>query len=119
MGNIYIINNNIFKMSKILTLSRKAIYDLIIAQEVSSKELYKSYPIWPQLGSGITIGIGYDIGKQSTVQVQKDWGGILHPELIMRLQKYCGKTGSVCKSYLPELKNVNVSWFLYKLIATL
>lgn len=100
-------------MSTILTLSHKAIYDLIISQEVSSREMYQSKytrPVWPGGDSGITIGLGYDVGKQRPVQVQKDWGGILHPEMIARLQKYCGRTGAICKSYVPELYHVIISW---------
>ena len=100
-------------MSKVLTLSKKAIYDLIISQEVSSKEIYqqKYYrPIYPGKNSGITIGLGYDVGANAPVQVQKDWGSILPPDLITRLQKYCGKRGQICATYVPLLKDVSITW---------
>lgn len=98
-------------MSKILTLSYKAINDLIINQEVSSREHYYAtltQPIWPGGMSGITIGLGYDVGTVSVLQLQKDWASILQPSEIIRLSKYCGKMGAVCKSYLPI--PVTVTW---------
>lgn len=98
-------------MSKILTLSKKAIADLIIEQEVSSEANYKQrlqYPIWPGGTSGVTIGLGYDIGNQSAVQAQKDLEGILPQEDIDRLKRYCGLIGTICKQKLPI--PVKVSW---------
>lgn len=100
-------------MSTILTLSKQAVYDLIISQEVSSKEMYDAKyrrPIWPGGDSGITFAFGYDVGKQRPAQVLKDWNGILHPEMIARLQKYCGRTGPVCKTLVLELHHVIISW---------
>jgi len=98
-------------MSKILTLSRKAIEDLIIEQEVSSRENYikrLQYPIWPGGISGITIGLGYDLAHHTPEQVQKDLSGILDQVDIDRLKRYCGIVGTICKGKLPI--PVKVTW---------
>lgn len=98
-------------MSKVLCLSKKAIVDLIIEQEVSSEANYKQrlqYPVWPGGTSGITIGLGYDVGNQSVEQIHKDLEGILTPEDIFRLQKCAQKIGTLCKQLLPI--PVKVSW---------
>lgn len=98
-------------MSKTLTLSRKAIYDLIIEREVSSREYYNAKlksPVWPGKASGVTIGLGYDVGYTTQMQLQEDWSGILQPSEIMRLARYCGKSGSICQTFLPI--PIRISW---------
>ena len=32
-------------------------------------------PVWPKGQSGVTIGIGYDVGYASKPQLRADWGG--------------------------------------------
>lgn len=99
-------------MSTTLTLSRKAIYDLIIEREVSSEEYYKAKlqnPYWPGEKSGITIGLGYDISQHTPLQLQKDWSPTLQPSEIIRLAKYCGRTGNICQTYLP-IPSIRVTW---------
>jgi len=57
-----------------MIVSKKSL-DLIIAFEVSSKTAYNSKyknPIWPGGESGITIGIGYDIGYSTITQFKND-----------------------------------------------
>lgn len=96
-----------------MILSKKAIVDLIIQPEVSSEEYYKARlqaPIWPGGHSGITIGLGYDLGHQTPLQIQKDLGGIFLPNEIESLFKYAGKKGQVCETYVPMLRNFKVSW---------
>lgn len=93
---------------KVLTLSRKAIDDLIIFQEVTSQEYYDQKlkrPIWPGGESGVTIGVGYDLGFVNELEFQLDWGRILTPTEMNILKKYLGKKGKICKEYLP----INVS----------
>lgn len=97
----------------VLILSRKAIEELIIAPEVSSKDVYiKKYqaPTWPGGESGITIGIGYDLGYKSPIDVQKDLGGIVHPEIIVRLQKCAGTRGIYSRTFLEGFKDIKTTW---------
>src|SRR6266508_407829 len=51
-------------------------FDLIIEFEVSSKQIYEQRyrsTIWPQAESGVTIGIGYDVGYATKTQLWNDW----------------------------------------------
>lgn len=91
-------------MGKTLVLSKSALQKVLIEQEVSSEANYKQrlqYPIWPGGISGITIGLGLDVGTQSPEALQKALSGILLQEDIDRLKKVCGILGFICKEKLP------------------
>ena len=52
--------------------------NFIVEKEVSSREYYeKKYrkPEWPKGASGLTIGIGYDLGYASVDKIKNDWTG--------------------------------------------
>jgi hypothetical protein len=88
--------------------------DLIINSEISSKALYNTkykFPIWPQGDSGITIGIGYDIGYASAASFESDWKDILSTKDFNLLKTVVGKKGIVAKNALSAaIKNIEVSW---------
>lgn len=96
-----------------MQISKKAI-DLIIAEEVSSPEYYtKKYqkPICPGLASGITIGVGYDLGYNTPEEIQKDWENILTNDEITILQKYAGLTQNKAVKRLEEAQSeINIPW---------
>ena len=55
-----------------MTPSKRAL-DLIIFSEVSSEQTYKrryAKPTWPKGASGVTIGIGFDVGHANRAQVE-------------------------------------------------
>ena len=55
--------------------------DLIIRYEVISPSVYTrrySRPVWPGGASGVTVGIGYDLGFNSVKQILHDWSD--HPQ---------------------------------------
>ncbi len=98
-------------MGKVLTLSRKAIIDLIIQPEVSSQANYEKKlrgVVWPGGASGLTIGLGYDIGMVSAAQVALDWWPVLPATSIVQLQKVAGITGPKCKQYLGMA--IDIPW---------
>jgi hypothetical protein len=94
--------------------SSKAAVDLIVTQEVSSKELYvKRYqrPTWPKNVSGVTIGIGYDLGYSTADTVLNDWKDFLDPGTIRVLQRCVGVTGVSARDLCAEVKQqVIVPW---------
>lgn len=93
-------------------ISQDAI-DLIIADEVSSPQLYQKlyqHPTWPGGGSGVTIGIGYDIGEQKSATFVTDWTGILGDADIKTLAVACGVKGDPAKPLTAQLKGVAVTW---------
>ncbi|TIR25962.1 MAG: hypothetical protein E5X34_07285 [Mesorhizobium sp.] len=96
-----------------LKISPDAI-SLIIAFEVSSETLYKQRyqkPVWPGGRSGITIGLGYDIGYVTVAGLKDDWSNILNNDsAIKTLSHTCGVTGDAARDLVPNVSDVEVLW---------
>lgn len=94
-------------------LSAKSI-DLILEYEVGGgKSYYIKYlqkPTWPKGASGVTIGIGYDLGYNDSHQFEKDWKGKIADSDFERLSKVLGKKGDSVASLIPALKDIIVPW---------
>jgi hypothetical protein len=93
-----------------LTVSRKGLKQLV-KHEISSTAYYRkflSHPIWPGGSSGITIGIGYDLGQNSETQIRKDWTGKLGEIDLEKLIVVCGLTGDTAKHALSGVKSVTI-----------
>lgn len=99
-----------------MTLISKEALDLIVTEEVTSRKHYEaalSRPTWPGLSSGVTIGIGYDVGAGVTTKVQlwDDWKGVIPDSMIIALERAIGVTGSSAKPLTASLRSkVNVPW---------
>lgn len=68
----------------------------IILFEVSSAAYYTlkyQHPLWPGGLSGITVGVGYDLGYASPDDLQRDWGDMLPSSSLEQLGTALGKTG--------------------------
>jgi len=98
-----------------LLISKEA-ENLIIAEEVSSAAVYKAkyqHPEWPGGASGITIGIGYDVGAgvKNKQQLWNDWRGHIPDAMITALEPAIGVTGEAAHALLGRVRNsVNVPW---------
>ena len=82
----------------------------IIRWEVTSEARYRralQSPIWPGGASGITWGIGYDGGHQSTRTILRDWQG--HPH-AGRLASTSGITGERARAVLPQFRDIVVEF---------
>lgn len=82
---------------------------MIIFFEVSSREIYeKKYrkPIWPGGASGVTIGIGYDLGYYSKEQVTKDWQPYVHKNVLKNILSVQGRKGQSGRSALEGVKDI-------------
>jgi GH24 family phage-related lysozyme (muramidase) len=94
-------------------LSKKAI-DLIIQFEVGGRAYYEKKlqsPIWAGGESGITIGMGYDMGYCNEKQFFQDWGNQLTPNFLDPLRKVVGLKGIQAKQMLRgELLQVKISY---------
>jgi GH24 family phage-related lysozyme (muramidase) len=58
----------------------QAATDLIVSYEVTSESYYSAHyqqPAWPGGASGVTIGIGYDLGYQVAADFEEDWASYL------------------------------------------
>lgn len=93
-------------------ISKKAI-DLIIQHEVGGRAVYeKRYqkPIWAGGDSGLTIGLGYDIGYVKEAQLFSDWQG-LNLNFLNALKRFCGIKGEVVKTMMRgEVLNVIIPY---------
>lgn len=89
-------------------------YALILKYEVGGGENYYNKtlksPTYPGGQSGVTIGIGYDLGYNSAAQFKKDWLEHLDGESYNLLLGTIGKKGADAKSCIPRVKNISVSW---------
>lgn len=93
-------------------ISRKSV-DAIVNFEVTSEKVYNKkyiHPILPGVNSGITIGIGYDLGMSSVQQIEKDWAGYVSNNDLLLLRKASGLTQSKASSLMSDLRNVSVSF---------
>jgi len=92
----------------------RAAFDLIVSEEVTSQQVYnKRYraPEWPGVNSGVTIGIGYDVGQNTKTQLWNDWKGKIPDGMIRALEKCCGVTGSAAAPLARRLRGVvDVPW---------
>lgn len=64
-------------------------FDMIVGFEVTSPQVYERRyrkPEWPKGASGVTIGIGYDVGYVTTAQLQGDWRAAIPDNMITALQ---------------------------------
>ena len=101
------------KASKSLTPISKGASDLIIACEVTSKTVYnKRYqsPIWPKGESGVTIGIGYDIGYVSPLRLKSDWMPYIGADHIATLTPACGHKGTAAATFIKDMRVVKIGW---------
>jgi GH24 family phage-related lysozyme (muramidase) len=93
--------------------SKRAV-DMIVAFEVTSEAVYiKKYqnPEWPGGASGVTIGVGYDVGYVTAAKLVMDWGAHLPASMVTALKAAVGVTGSPAQSLAKELHaSVSVPW---------
>jgi hypothetical protein len=73
---------------------------------VSAEDL-ADHPYWPKGNSGITIGVGWDLGHHSQQDFLKTWAG-LGTETLKKLQIAVGKRGSQAEQLVPSLKTIVV-----------
>lgn len=96
-----------------LPISQKAL-DLIIKHEVGGGEAYYNKalkkPCYPGGASGVTIGVGYDLGYNSEDQFTADWGKVLTGDIFARLSKCLGAKSASAKSLIPAVKDIEIPW---------
>jgi hypothetical protein len=95
-----------------LTISEDA-RNLILACEVSSEAVYTQRyqrPTWPGGHSGVTIGIGYDLGYATKDDLQFDWNAIVSSGDLTILKAACGVTGKAAQDLAPTMNNVRVTF---------
>jgi hypothetical protein len=79
-------------------------------EEVGSRRLYdlKQRPTWPGGASGVTIGVGYDLGYQTTFEA--DWSGLLTAQQLSALKRWIGVRGQGASAGPPALADIAIPW---------
>lgn len=94
-------------------ISDKAL-DLILKYEVGGGESYYNRylyrPVWPGAFSGVTIGIGYDLGYNSLDNFRDTWEGKLDSNSMSRLSRTIGTRGRHAKDLISSVKNIVIPW---------
>ena len=95
-------------------LSKKSL-DLILEFEVGGGENYYNKflknPAWPEGQSGVTIGVGYDLGYVNITEFSEDWKD-LPKEIFDRLYKVVGIKGYNAKNLIRGLRDIVIPWEL-------
>lgn len=96
-----------------MKISQKA-FDMTVAEEVTSQAYYTRWyerPEWPGLSSGVTVGIGYDLGQASRDKIRSDWAKLVDADMLMVMMSCTGITGQPAKAKCAEVKNkIRIPW---------
>ncbi len=96
-----------------MRISQKA-FDMIVAEEVSSQAYYirhYQHPEWPGLSSGVTVGIGYDLGQSPRQKIADDWKNSVSPDMILMMMSCAGIVGPAGKQKCSEVWNgIIIPW---------
>ena len=87
--------------------------DEIVAFEVTSRTFYEKKlrrPTWPGVESGVTIGIGYDVGMTSRKQIESDWRGWIADAALDRLLTAQGIRGVAARKLAQALHDIDVEF---------
>jgi GH24 family phage-related lysozyme (muramidase) len=94
-------------------ISQRA-FDLIVEFEVSSQQAYSNHyrqPTWPGGASGVTVGIGYDVGYATKQELWNDWQGAIPDPMVHALEPALGVTGVPANGLTQSLQgSVDVPW---------
>jgi hypothetical protein len=93
-----------------LVVSRRGL-DQLVAFEISSEAYYRgrlSRPTWPGGESGITIGIGYDLGYNRKPQVRNDWKGRVSDEELDGLVGVAGLKREAASDAVASLRHIRI-----------
>src|ERR1051325_653703 len=63
---------------------------------------------WPEGSSGITIGIGYDLGFVTEEQFEQDWSPFLASDEIDRLKDVIGLSGEKASQCASEFTDIRI-----------
>lgn len=87
-----------------------AAVDLLVRTEVGSPALYqRKYirPVWPGGASGVTIGIGADLGQMSRDEIRYDWAA--HPQVV-ELEPAAGVGGQRARALTAAMQHVRTEY---------
>jgi len=93
-----------------LICSKKGL-EKIVSFEISSAAYYRRFlqhPSWPGGESGVTIGIGYDLGFHSASRIKKDWRGKIPDVDLAQLAGVTGLKGVDAQAALASVASIQI-----------
>ncbi len=85
------------------------IYDYEVGGGKAYYDRFLRRPEWPGGYSGVTVGVGYDLGYNSQSVILRDWHMVVERE---RLAGVAGITGQRAKAALGSVRDILISWDL-------
>jgi hypothetical protein len=82
----------------------------IIAWETGGESYYDPQPEWPGESSGVTIGIGWDLGMTPASETTRAWGSHLPASTLAALVGVSGRTGEAAQTVLPYVRHLTIPW---------
>jgi hypothetical protein len=92
-----------------MNLSKRGI-KAIIGWETGGETEYDRNPEWPGEASGITIGIGWDLGHTPATETARAWSPHLDQQTLAALIGVANRRGEDAKFILPHVRHLVVPW---------
>jgi hypothetical protein len=89
--------------------SLKLIFDFEVGGGENYYNKFLKNPTWPGEQSGVTIGVGYDVGYVNKTEFSNDWKD-LPKETFDRLYRVVGVKGYQAKELARRLKDIIIPW---------
>ena len=90
-------------------LSTKGI-QAIIKWETGGESYYDKNPEWPGGESGVTIGVGWDLGHTPATETTRAWSPHLNSATLALLVSVSGRKGEAAREVLPHVRHLVVPW---------
>ncbi len=87
--------------------------DMILYYETGGQAYYTARlqrPTVPPGASGVTIGIGYDLGYNTAAQIKADWSGVIPDVHVTRLMTVAGRKGETARAVLSRVRDIIIPW---------
>jgi hypothetical protein len=82
----------------------------IIAWETGGEAYYDRNPEWPGEQSGITIGVGWDLGHTPATETSRAWAPHLDSATLALIVSVSGRKGKDAQEVLPHVRHLVVPW---------
>ena len=92
-----------------MNLSERGI-ERIIYWETGGRAEYDQHPEWPGVESGVTIGIGWDLGQTPATETSRAWTPHLPASTLAPLVAVSGRKGKDAQEVLPHVRHLVVPW---------
>lgn len=93
---------------QIVALISEEATKLVIDQEIGDIKSYKPRPEWPGGKSGVTIGIGYDLGYNTLATFKENWAGRIPEAAIQQLSSAIDVKGNAARAIISNYANLQV-----------